>query len=66
MLHRDTLAVLATGTGKTLVYRVAGQALPGLTVVVSPTLSLQQDQLAALAEAGPAAAVLNSLQSTAD
>jgi ATP-dependent DNA helicase RecQ len=65
VLRRDTLAVLATGTGKTLVYRVAGQLLPGLTVVVSPTLSLQQDQLAALAEAGPAAAMLNSLQSSA-
>ena len=55
------LAVLATGSGKTLVYRVAGRVLPGMTVVVSPTLSLQQDQLAALSEAGPAAAMLNSL-----
>jgi ATP-dependent DNA helicase RecQ len=65
ILRQDTLAVLATGTGKTLVYRVAGQLLPGLTVVVSPTLALQQDQLAALSETGPAAAVLNSLQSSA-
>jgi ATP-dependent DNA helicase RecQ len=66
VLRQDTLAVLATGTGKTLVYRVAGQLLPGLTLVISPTLALQQDQLAALAEAGPAAAVLNSLQSSAE
>ncbi|HST46325.1 RecQ family ATP-dependent DNA helicase [Jatrophihabitans sp.] len=60
-LERDTLAVLATGTGKSLIYRVAGQLLPGATVVVSPTVSLQQDQLVALAEAGPPAALLNSL-----
>jgi ATP-dependent DNA helicase RecQ len=65
VLRGDTLAVLATGSGKTLVYRVAGQVLPGLTVVVSPTLSLQQDQLAALAGAGPAAAMLNSLMGKA-
>jgi ATP-dependent DNA helicase RecQ len=65
VLRQDTLAVLATGSGKTLVYRVAGQVLPGLTVVVSPTLSLQQDQLAALAEAGPAPAMLNSLMGKA-
>jgi len=61
VLRRDTLAVLATGTGKSLVYRVAGRLLPGLTVVVSPTLALQRDQLAALTEAGPAPAMLNSL-----
>lgn len=61
VLRRDTLAVLATGTGKSLVYRVAGRLLPGLTVVVSPTLALQRDQLAALSEAGPAPVMLNSL-----
>jgi ATP-dependent DNA helicase RecQ len=61
VLERDTLAVLATGTGKSLVYRVAGQLLPGATVVVSPTVSLQQDQLVALSAAGPPAAALNSL-----
>jgi ATP-dependent DNA helicase RecQ len=60
-LERDTLAVLATGTGKSLIYRVTGQLLPGATVVVSPTVSLQQDQLVALQEAGPPAALLNSL-----
>ena len=60
-LERDTLAVLATGTGKSLIYRVVGQLLPGATVVVSPTVSLQQDQLVALGEAGPPAALLNSL-----
>ena len=61
VLERDTLAVLATGTGKSLIYRVAGQLMPGATVVVSPTVALQQDQLVALSTAGPPAAVLNSL-----
>ncbi|HEX8306769.1 MAG TPA: RecQ family ATP-dependent DNA helicase [Jatrophihabitans sp.] len=61
-LERDTLAVLATGTGKSLIYRVAGQLMPGATVIVSPTVSLQNDQLVALST-GPPAAVLNSLLS---
>jgi ATP-dependent DNA helicase RecQ len=59
-LDHDTLAVLATGTGKSLVYRVVGRLIGGTTVVISPTLALQADQLAALHEAGPRAAVLNS------
>ena len=61
VLDRDTLAVLATGTGKSLIYRVAGQLMSGATVVVSPTVSLQKDQLVALSTAGPPADVLNSL-----
>lgn len=58
VLHRDTLAVLATGTGKSLVYRVAGRLSPGLTVVVSPTLALQADQL--LRSQRPLAVAINS------
>ncbi|HEY0166471.1 MAG TPA: RecQ family ATP-dependent DNA helicase [Jatrophihabitans sp.] len=65
VLERDTLAVLATGTGKSLIYRVAGQLLPGATVIVSPTVALQQDQLVALSTAGPPAAALNSLMTAA-
>ncbi|HEY3557219.1 MAG TPA: RecQ family ATP-dependent DNA helicase [Kribbella sp.] len=45
---RDTLAVLATGTGKTAIYQLAGLALGGVTVVVSPLVALQRDQLRAL------------------
>ena len=63
VLARDTLAVLATGTGKSLIYRVAGQLMPGATVIVSPTVALQKDQLVALSTAGPPAAALNSLLS---
>lgn len=59
VVERDTLVVLPTGSGKTLVYQVAAELLGGVTLVVSPTLSLQADQLAALRESGVRAAVVN-------
>lgn len=59
ILERDTLAVLPTGGGKTLVYQVAADLLPGPTVVVSPTLALHADQVAALRESGARADQLN-------
>ena len=46
---RDTLAVLATGSGKSAVYQLAGLLSGGLTVVVSPLVALQRDQLRGLA-----------------
>jgi len=45
---QDVLAVLPTGTGKSLIYQLVGQVLPGLVVVVSPLISLMQDQVARL------------------
>ncbi|HEY0689252.1 MAG TPA: RecQ family ATP-dependent DNA helicase [Kribbella sp.] len=59
---QDTLAVLATGTGKTAIYQLAGLALGGLTVVVSPLVALQRDQMRALSEhpAGVEVAELNA------
>ncbi len=42
---RDTVAILATGSGKTAIYQIAGQLLDGATVVVSPLISLQRDQV---------------------
>jgi ATP-dependent DNA helicase RecQ len=47
---RDTLAVLATGSGKSAVYQLAGLLAGGLTVVVSPLVALQRDQLRGLAD----------------
>jgi ATP-dependent DNA helicase RecQ len=44
----DTLAVLATGSGKSAIYELAGHLLAGPTVVISPLIALQRDQLAAL------------------
>ncbi|MBE1488831.1 RecQ family ATP-dependent DNA helicase [Plantactinospora soyae] len=48
MKRRDTLVVLPTGAGKSAVYQVPATLLPGPTVVISPLLALQQDQIAAL------------------
>jgi ATP-dependent DNA helicase RecQ len=45
---RDTLAVLPTGAGKSLIYQLAGMLLGGLTVAVSPLIALQRDQLRSL------------------
>lgn len=45
---QDVLAVLPTGTGKSLIYQFAGTLLPGLVVVISPLISLMQDQVAHL------------------
>jgi ATP-dependent DNA helicase RecQ len=59
---RDVLAVMPTGYGKSGVYELAGVALGGVTVIVSPLIALQADQLAHLEEAGLAAVALNSTQ----
>jgi ATP-dependent DNA helicase RecQ len=60
---RDVLAVLPTGGGKSAIYELAGMLRDGPTVVVSPLIALQDDQLAHLRAAGLRAVVLNSQQS---
>src|SRR5438132_2789539 len=60
---RDVLAVLPTGGGKSAIYELAGLMRAGPTVVVSPLIALQDDQLAHLRAAGLPAIVLNSQQS---
>jgi ATP-dependent DNA helicase RecQ len=47
---RDTLAVMPTGSGKSAIYEVAAFELPGPTVVVSPLIALQRDQVQAIVE----------------
>jgi len=65
--HGDTLAVLPTGSGKSAIYQVGGLALGGLTVVVSPLIALQRDQLRSMTAHGRVRAVmLNSSQHHAD
>jgi ATP-dependent DNA helicase RecQ len=55
---RDTLCVMSTGSGKSAIYQLAGFLIDGPTVVVSPLIALQQDQMEAVDEGE--AAVLNS------
>ena len=57
---RDTLAVMPTGSGKSLCFQLPALLFPGLTVVVSPLISLMEDQVMQLREMGVAAAYLNS------
>lgn len=57
---RDVLAVMPTGAGKSICYQVPGIALGGLTVVISPLVSLMGDQVRALVDAGVRGAYLNS------
>jgi ATP-dependent DNA helicase RecQ len=56
----DTLAVLPTGAGKSVCFQVPAMVLGGLTVVVSPLISLMQDQVAAAEARGISAACLTS------
>src|SRR5918999_4947309 len=49
---RHTLAVLPTGSGKSLCYQLTAQMLPGLTLVVSPLIALMQDQVEGLIRRG--------------
>jgi ATP-dependent DNA helicase RecQ len=57
---RDVLALLPTGGGKSLCFQLPALARPGLTVVVSPLISLMKDQVDALQASGVAATFLNS------
>ncbi|MEV6595949.1 RecQ family ATP-dependent DNA helicase [Actinoplanes sp. NPDC051346] len=50
--RKDALVVLPTGAGKSAIYQIPAVLLPGPTVVISPLLALQQDQIAALNERG--------------
>ncbi|QBJ93290.1 RecQ family ATP-dependent DNA helicase [Streptomyces seoulensis] len=64
MERRDTLVVMPTGAGKSAVYQVPGLLLPGPTVVVSPLVALQRDQVRGLlSREGAEAAAVNSSQS---
>ena len=58
---RDLLAVMATGSGKSAIYQVPGVLLPGVTLVISPLIALQHDQISNLAGTkAPSAVAINS------
>jgi len=63
----DALVVMSTGSGKSAIYQIAGLLTPGATVVVSPLIALQRDQVESLNEvAAGGAAQLNSTISAAE
>jgi ATP-dependent DNA helicase RecQ len=60
MSGRDTIAIMPTGSGKSLCYQLPGLHLDGTTIVVSPLISLMKDQFDKLQERGIEVAQLNS------
>ena len=64
LAKRDVLGVLPTGGGKSICYQLPALTMDGMTLVISPLISLMKDQVDALVENGIAASLINSSQST--
>lgn len=58
---RDVLGIMPTGAGKSICYQVPALMFDGITIVVSPLISLMKDQVSALVQSGVAAAYIKQL-----
>ena len=63
---RDSLGIMPTGAGKSICYQIPAMILPGITIVISPLISLMKDQVDALTQIGIPATFINSSMSTQD
>jgi ATP-dependent DNA helicase RecQ len=66
MAGRDCLGVMPTGAGKSVTYQIPARLMGGVTLVVSPLISLMKDQVDAMGEVGIRATFLNSSLESAD
>ena len=66
MEGRDVLAIMPTGGGKSICYQVPALMLDGITVVISPLISLMKDQVDTLKDMGVEAEFINSTLSAAE